>query len=403
MTGIVAALTEAWGEIRVHRVRVVLALVGVFLAVFAMTTITAVGDMGRQVLGESFERGAGRPATLRVDASPMGMATAATTARAQEAVDEAIERYRIAWHTSNGQTQLPVRFPDGTVRVDAFTVDPAYGTIHRTLPEAGRWFTQADADSFSPRLVVNQVFADRLGGFDPAVPMTVVLGGDTPVRATVVGVADTPWGGDMPSMYVLADAAARWNAVDPAFSSPPGTELWVPRHDAELLVANLQQELTAALPGYYVSVFRTDSAEELRILDYVLDYGVRGVGIFALVLGGIGVLNVGLVTVRQRIREIGVRRSFGATSTRVFTAVLLESVCATAAAGALAVGLSVALIENLPLELILPAELSLTDVPGFPFSAALEGFLAATAVGALAGVVPATVAVRAKVIDAIRY
>ena len=43
------------------------------------------------------------------------------------------------------------------------------------------------------------------------------------------------------------------------------------------------------------------------------------------------------------------------------------------------------------------------DLPPFPLKAAVEGFLAATAVGALAGLIPAIVAVRAKVIDAIRY
>ena len=403
MTSVVAALTEAWGELRVHRVRVLLALVGVFLAVFAMTTITAVGDMGRQLLGESFERGSGRPATLRVDAYPMGPTSAQTTQRAQRAVDEAIERYRIRWHTSSGNTQLTVRFPDGAALVDTTTVDPAYGTIHRTLPAAGRWFADADAEAFAPRLVVNRAFAARLGGFDPAVPMTVVLGGDLPVRATVIGVVEMPYGADTPAAYALADGIARWSSQDPSMYGPPATELWVPDSDAELLSTNLTQELTAALPGYGVQVWRSDSGSELRVLDLVLDYGVRGVGIFALLLGGIGVLNVGLVTVRQRIREIGVRRSFGATSTRVFVAVLLESVCATAAAGALAVGLSVAIIENLPLDTLLPADLSLTDVPPFPVAAAVEGFVAATAIGALAGVVPAVVAVRAKVIDAIRY
>ena len=51
-----------------------------------------------------------------------------------------------------------------------------------------------------------------------------------------------------------------------------------------------------------------------------------GPGSLVLFLGGLGVLNIGLVTVRQRIREIGVRRSFGATSGRIFAAVMLESV-----------------------------------------------------------------------------
>ncbi|PPK97215.1 putative ABC transport system permease protein [Kineococcus xinjiangensis] len=403
MTSVVAALTEAWSEIRVHKVRVVLALVGVFLAVFAMTTITAVGNMGRQMLGESFERSAGRPATLRLDLHPNGMPSKESTARAERAVAAAIDRYDVRWHTTNGQAQFPFRFPDGAAMVDTTIVDPSYGTIHRTLPTAGRWFTPADAEGFAPRLVVNAAMAERLGGFDPARPMTVVLGGDTPVRATVIGVAETPWGGQMPAAFMLADAAERWSPLDPQFSGTPATELWVPSHDAEALSASLQQELSAALPGFSVGVGRSDGGDDLGILDAVLDYGVRGVGIFALVLGGIGVLNVGLVTVRQRIREIGVRRSFGATSTRVFVAVLLESVCATAAAGALAVALSVALVENFPLEMVLPPGLTLTDVPRFPFSAALEGFLAATAIGALAGVVPAAMAVRAKVIDAIRY
>jgi ABC-type antimicrobial peptide transport system permease subunit len=115
------------------------------------------------------------------------------------------------------------------------------------------------------------------------------------------------------------------------------------------------------------------------------------------------VLNIGLVTVRQRIREIGVRRSFGATSARIFSAVMLESVCATAAAGVVAVGASIVLVRNFPFEQWLGDGVPLADTPGFPVAAAVEGLVAATAVGALAGLLPAIIAVRAKVIDAIRY
>ncbi|MDQ3504277.1 MAG: ABC transporter permease [Actinomycetota bacterium] len=107
------------------------------------------------------------------------------------------------------------------------------------------------------------------------------------------------------------------------------------------------------------------------------------------------------MVVRQRIREIGVRRSFGATSGRVFITILLESVCATAAAGALAIGLAVAVVLNLPYDQLVGVPIE--NLPPFPLKAAVEGFLAATAVGALAGLIPAIVAVRAKVIDAIRY
>lgn len=74
---------------------------------------------------------------------------------------------------------------------------------------------------------------------------------------------------------------------------------------------------------------------------------------------------------------------------------------ATVVAGFVGVVAAVALIRNLPVEQVLGS--SIQDMPPFPVSAALTGMACATAVGALAGVIPATVAVRVKVIDAIRY
>jgi putative ABC transport system permease protein len=402
----IAAISEAWSEIRVNRTRVVLSLVGVFLAVFAMTTITAVGNMGRQIIGESSERSGGRPATLTVQASAMSQPSADTTERANTALREAAKRHETAWWgLTSPYNQLTVRFPAGTQVVSATTVDPSFGTMHRMIVSEGHWFTAADDDAFSPRLIVNDGFMAQLGTFDPASPPTVVLGGDTPVTATVVGISN-PTGSDptYPQAWVLNSAVARWNlGGDPVNSSPPSLEMWVPEADSDALVQALQTEVQASLPDFSVYVGRADAGAELGIVDAVLAYGVRGVGVFALVLGGIGVLNVGLVTVRQRIREIGVRRSFGATGTRVFFAVLLESVAATFVAGFLAVMLSIILISNFPLQAVLPAGITLEDVPPFPVQAAVEGLVAATAVGALAGVVPATMAVRAKVIDAIRY
>ena len=400
--GLLAAITEAWQEVRVHRVRVVLSLVGVFLAVFAMTTITAVGRMGAQMLQESSDRSQGRAATLQLDVySSDGSSTVDAESMAQ--LRSVVARHGIPWSSLTGSLQFPARLPAGTKLVSGTIVEPRYGEMHRIQVLQGRWFTDADTDRFAPALVVDQQFADGLGGFDPAAPPTVVLGGDTPVRATVIGVVDDR-NTDGVSAWVLPGDVERWISADTTYGSAQlGMQVWVPDGDAEALQQVLQQELTASVPGGNAGVYRYDSGEELGVVNVVLAYGVRGIGIFALVLGGIGVLNVGLVTVRQRIREIGVRRSFGATSGRVFFAVLFESVCATAAAGALAVLLSVAIISNLPLSLILPQGISLTDVPPYPWEAALEGFLAATAIGALAGLVPAVMAVRAQVIDAIRY
>jgi putative ABC transport system permease protein len=79
----------------------------------------------------------------------------------------------------------------------------------------------------------------------------------------------------------------------------------------------------------------------------------------------------------------------------------MESVVATVVAGLVGIVVAVAIIKNLPIERALGT--GIQDMPPFPVSAALTGMACATAVGALAGLIPATVAVRVKVIDAIRY
>jgi putative ABC transport system permease protein len=134
----------------------------------------------------------------------------------------------------------------------------------------------------------------------------------------------------------------------------------------------------------------------------VLTWVIGGVAGLVLALGALGLLNIALVTVRQRIREIGIRRSFGASSGRIFFSIMMESVVATVVAGVVGVAIAVILVTN-PITVDWVQQNGIEDIPPFPAEAALLGLGAATLVGALAGLVPAIVAVRVKVIDAIRY
>jgi putative ABC transport system permease protein len=85
----------------------------------------------------------------------------------------------------------------------------------------------------------------------------------------------------------------------------------------------------------------------------------------------------------------------------VFFAVMMESVVATVAAGAVGVVIAVLVVQNPTI--VQAVAVGIEAVPPFPVQAAVLGMLAATAVGALAGLLPALVAVRVKVIDAIRF
>ncbi|MBM7412337.1 ABC-type antimicrobial peptide transport system permease subunit [Clavibacter michiganensis] len=65
-----------------------------------------------------------------------------------------------------------------------------------------------------------------------------------------------------------------------------------------------------------------------------------------MLLVALSLVNISLVTVKQRIRDIGVRRSFGASAGRIFFAVMMRSIVATVAAGVTGVVVAVAVVKN---------------------------------------------------------
>ena len=407
MTGIVGALVEAWDELRIHKLRVLLALIGVACAVTAITGVTAVVSMLSQSFSEQQERQTGRSVTITFSASPRTESAQADTARLDATYRETLERYGIEHASRRLYTPVEARFPEGTQPVDVQAVDAEYGTLMRLVPDEGRWFTDADADAYAPSLVVNETFLRTLGFEDLASHPTVEIGGDHPVLATIVGVTADPYPDMMPSAFVLYGQYERWltGSGDAAAASmgpwQPMPELmaWVPREEHRALQAQITRDVQAAVPGF--EVWSSDNDWDASAIDGATKWVGIGVGGFALLLGGLGLVNIALVTVRYRIREIGIRRSFGASSGRVFFSVLMESVVATVVAGVVGVSLAVVILHNVPLDTLMGS--TVQDRPGFPVSAAVTGMVAAVSVGALAGLIPALVAVRVKVIDAIRY
>jgi putative ABC transport system permease protein len=403
MTGLLGVLAEAWSEVRVHKARVVLSLVGVFLAVFAMTAVTALGLIVAQVQQEQAERGAGRAATIGVSAYEPATGLPPDPARWDAAVGALLERYGVSAYATVAYAEALFRLPGGTQSLQVAEVSPSYGPLHRIEPVVGRWLREGDRTALSPALVVNEHVLDLLGGGELTEPRTVVLGGPQPVTATVVGVIRD--GQSEPTVYRVDRSGLDTSATppaDPFAYAPPSLELWVPDDQADAVITAVQSDLPRLLPGLEVQAYRQDlpglqdTLENLRL-------AVRGAGAVVLLLGGLGVFNVGMMAVRQRIREIGIRRSFGATSARVFGAIMLESVVATVLAGLAAVALAVVVVRSLPIADWFNDGVPIADAPGFPVEAAVEGLVAAAGVGALAGLLPALLAVRVKVIDAIRF
>lgn len=404
LTAIIAALTEAWGEIRVHKTRVIVSLIGVVVAVASLTTISALQSLQQQVQREETERAAGRPATLYFSAYSIGSA-GLDTAALDEAFDLAVERYGVSHASRNGGTNSRVQLADGVWDVNTIVVDPDFEAIHRLRIIEGRWFTEADETALAPRVVINESVWERLGKPDlDSSPVPLRIEGSRPYEAVVVGVTprsayeDASW----LTMYLPYASYQRVAPPEEAQWFQPGLEIWVPEEPSAELMERFRAELQAALGDEaVVDAWRQDSAAWGGDAQNVVQWIAIGISALVLFLGALGLINVALVTVQQRIREIGVRRAVGASAGRIFFVVLMENLVATALAGVAGVMIAIGLVNSSWLQgAIAP---NLTDTPPFPLDIALLGFLAATGVGAIAGLIPALVAVRVRVIDAIRY
>ena len=404
VSNLVGAVIEAWQEVRIHKTRVMLSLIGVAVAVCAITTVVGLGAVAQQATVEQSERSGGRAASLFLSAS---MNDGTTPPGMPEIWRTALERYQIDYASRVVNTSQMVQFADGAVPVQTLGVDPPYGTMHRITLEEGAWFTDADTTRLAPALLVNSIFWDRLGRPDLRTHPTTTLVGERTTTAVVTGVYPALSYETEPAMYMLADALT---AITPVVADPngqfgpPSYELWVPVDVSEQLITALQRDVQGALGAEaFVQVNRQDFAAFQDGDPYLsLKLTVGAIAGLVLLLGALGLVNIALVTLKQRIREIGIRRSFGATAGRVFCAVMMESVVATVVAGIVGV-IGAVLIVKSPFVEDFISQGQVTDFPPFPVEAAILGLASATVVGALAGLIPALVAVRVKVIDAIRY
>lgn len=409
----VGTLVESWQELRVHRGRVVLSLVGVTIAVASLAVVVGFGQLAERATAAANEQFAGRPATFAVsgtlDAGSAGGPDSGLAGGPDggEALDrafrEAAVRYGVRFASEATLEVVRVQFPDGVREVQASTVDPAYAEMHRIRIAAGSWLSEADRERLAPAIVVNRAFLDRLGGVDVASSPTVRLPGSPMLTAVVVGeYAASEWDTD-PAFYRLAPAPSP--AVDDEVPSAPRSyELWLPERGGAAVAARVASDVERALgDGWSVTADRMDAAGVVGADPLGPTRAViAGVSVLVLLLGGLGLLNVALVSVRQRIREIGIRRGVGATAPRIFVEVLLENVLGSLVAGAIGVLIGAAVLGNGTVRAAITGGTEVGGAP-FPVEAALVGVASAVAVGVLSGVLPALVAVRVKVIDAIRY
>ena len=146
---------------------------------------------------------------------------------------------------------------------------------------------------------------------------------------------------------------------------------------------------------------QADLAARLSTVTDVLTLFLVSVAAISLVVGGIGIMNIMLVSVTERTREIGLRKALGATDGNILTQFLLEAIMLTGVGGAIGIMLGGAF--SFAASVVLTRVFELAWVFTLPFSAVAIGVAVATGVGLVFGIYPARQASRKSPMEALRY
>ncbi len=171
--------------------------------------------------------------------------------------------------------------------------------------------------------------------------------------------------------------------------------------EAKTAVENRLQELLGTDSGYYV-YSASEWLEEMNKMINMVIVVLTGIASISLLVGGIGIMNIMLVSVTERTREIGIRKALGAKERTILAQFVVEAATTSALGGVLGIALGYAV--SMAANRLLPMLTSGTDVTVSPsFNSIAVAFGISVGIGVLFGYLPARRAARLNPIEALRY
>ncbi len=409
---------ESWIALRRNRVRSLLTMLGIVWGIASVTLLIAYGNGFRSVLVSAFNA-FGKSAVIawpaQTSEQPGGQRAGKVVKFEQEDVDLIRANVTVVKNACLETVKfVQISYGERAANSAVRGVCPEYGEMRNEVPAQGRWINSADILERRRVAFIGGRLKEQLFSGRPSVGETIQISG---VRFTVIGEMDRKM---QFSNYFTSDD----RSVFIPYSS--AGDLWNTKYGSVIVFAPVAPRLEASAKDQVLATIAerqgfspTDKKaiqmfgrEEFRPVIDGLTIGLQVllmfIGALTLGIGGVGVMNIMLVSVDERIREIGLRRALGARKIHIRLQFLAETLVLMLLGGVVGIVLSYAisaLVGTLPLLGPLFEDESGKGDITLRISAFTVMLSAAVllVVGVLSGLVPAWRAAKLDPVEALRY
>jgi putative ABC transport system permease protein len=400
----------ALGALRAHTLRTTLAMLGIIIGVAAVIAMVAVGAGAQRRIEDQIRSMGSNLIIVLSGASTSGgirwgLGTQQTlTEEDAKAIAIEVPVVEVAAPSVRGAAQIVFGNANWSTVIQGVT--PDYVTAREWQVASGRMFGTEDVDAATKVAVVGETVVRNLFGDADPVGQTIRI---KKVPFTVVGLLETKgqssWGQDQDDVVLIPISTAKRKVLGVSRSNPRSVGAVSVRvreaalvAEAEGLIRDLLRQRHRLQPGqeddFSVRVLTEMFAaqeESARVMTMLL----AAIASVSLLVGGIGIMNIMLVSVTERTREIGLRMAVGARGRDILTQFLVEAVTLSLAGGLVGIGVGILGSYTIASFAAWTTDLSPDAIAlAFGFSAA---------VGVFFGFYPARKASRLDPIEALRY
>jgi putative ABC transport system permease protein len=402
--------------LRTHKGRSFLTILGIVIGITAIILVIAIGRGAQSlILGEVQGLGSTTMIVIpgREPSGPSDPSGIVETIMSDSLKDRELRALSEKTNAPGIKKIIPVVFGSETALYESETFRPTIigggagiMDVFGKEPEAGRVFTEDEVKSNAAVVIIGSRVEDELFGQSSALNKRIKIKNKNFQVIGVLGEMGQSSLFDFDKSIITPVSTAQFYLFGIRYFNrlivEAESEELIPqiKEDIERTLRNMHGITNPDKDDFFI-VTQTEIIDTISNITNALTLLLASIAAISLVVGGVGIMNIMLVSVTERTREIGLRKAIGATETNIMTQFLFEAIILTIVGGI--VGILIGATFNYGITLLIRKFEGFNWAYVFPVFAAFIGVAVAAAIGLIFGLYPAMQAAKKSPIEALRY